>query len=342
MKVEYSSVRDALGRLDAIGYTPPAKVSQIVAAIDAMVTPKEDRARARRALETATAQGDSEAMRAAADILSLPADLRVTNDVYAHAHNAAAAEIRSLILPTAWKHAHNHFDDAGRRLMKAVAAVDADTPAEEIMRKGTRQQREAWADLPEIADELDSAAGLLGLLFRDLHAGSHGHVNMSDPHVWLGLVVKPGKAHPRRLLETWAPDQRQPDMLAAFTRSRKPRRVRQTHQNRGGRWAAVAKIGALIEAVADPNDWTRFEVPPLYRDGNRVLDPCDGPEVAAEIERLSNKRKRTREQNTHMPSSSPELVEMLTPELSVHEDTDVEVPSEVGVDSFRRGLGLDK
>jgi hypothetical protein len=111
------------------------------------------------------------------------------------------------------------FNAKAAAFTKAAAAADPDAAAESLITADAKT-RTAWLDAAVLAQELASLVPVLAAAAK--LAGAR--VLNNDDH--LPLTINPGNLHRRRVWEAWAAT------------------------GRGGRWAALTKLGATIHAPA--------------------------------------------------------------------------------------------
>lgn len=112
------------------------------------------------------------------------------------------------------------FNDAAASFTETINTVDPDTPARDVV-NDTGARRKAWADGPILASKLDTIAGHLAA------AATAAGVKLPPKTGQLGLIINAPKAHRRRVWE-----------------------ASETTAGNTGKWGALIKAGATIEAPA--------------------------------------------------------------------------------------------
>lgn len=112
------------------------------------------------------------------------------------------------------------FNDAAASFTETISTLDPDTPPLEVV-NATAAKRKAWGDAPVLASKLDTLAGHLEA------AAVAAGVKLPPQTGKLGLVINAPKAHRRRVWEAW-----------------------ETTTGNTGKWGALIKAGATIEAPA--------------------------------------------------------------------------------------------
>jgi hypothetical protein len=144
------------------------------------------------------------------------------------------------------------FNTTAAAFTKAATTADPDADAANLLQADAKT-RTAWLDAAVLAQELTSLVPALATAAR--LAGAR--VLNNDDH--LSLTTNPGTLHRRRVWEAWA---------AA---------------GRGGRWAALTKLGAIIHAPAledikpyrQPEPMQIKQVPVAYGIKQVPYDPED-------------------------------------------------------------------
>lgn len=179
---------------------------------------------------------------------------------------AALRESYETVAADNYETARKAFDTTATRFAKALDTIDPDTPSDQLL-TATAAQRSAWAEIPPLADELDTR--LLALAATARLAGTD-----STPDGLLAFAVTPGEKDDRRAIwQAWEDD-----------------------TPRGGRWTALARTGQKITAPALA-DWQHYRRPaPLETHTvavgngqyvNVTIDPEKGedPATVAQAER---------------------------------------------------------
>lgn len=209
--------------LDRSGFKTPQKVTDVVAAFEAVI----DDARPEKtfaATVAAIAAGDTEAAVRHADEYGV--SMRVDRS---HMHSELASGYGKAIQAAypsaeAWRFAATAFDAAAKRFLNALGVVDPDASAP-IVVNGTKAERETWTEYPAIVAELERCAQLVSA------AAKVALIDYEDRHThWtLPLVVDVANSHRRRVFEAYE------DTKTA---------------SRGGRWKMLVRLGAILRAAS--------------------------------------------------------------------------------------------
>lgn len=158
----------------------------------------------------------------AASSVTPVAEATVRNNAAAEVVAALRVEYRS-VAEANYQAVRTAFNDKADALVNALETIDAEASAEDIV-KAPAKTRTAWSDGPALAVELDA-------LVPVLHTAAvlAGKVEPTGHHdgCLIGLCVDTQGQHRRRVWEAW-----------------------QTTQGRAGRWRALWKLGADIQAPA--------------------------------------------------------------------------------------------
>ncbi|KRE79919.1 hypothetical protein [Arthrobacter sp. Soil763] len=144
----------------------------------------------------------------------------VRNEAAAHVLAALRTEYNTVAAAN-YETIRAQFNAKAKELVTALNIADAEAPAEDMV-KATAKVRSAWSDGPAYAHELSA-------LLDTLHAAAllAGKTEPTGKHdqCLIGLSIDATGLHRRRVWEAW-----------------------NTTEGRGGKWRALWKLGATIEA----------------------------------------------------------------------------------------------
>lgn len=242
-KIDALSWRRQSGRntiLTRAGFEPPAEhqaLTERLAAYKSLTTPVTDKLI--EAIVSGT--GDIESLRAAAR--AEHAESRLDDAVETAIANRLAEIVREGA-QDAYKAVQRAFNDAADKFAKAVAVIDPETAAEDVIALGDLKKQQAWRDAADLAAELDRL--LLPLAAAATNAGAH-HPAENDstgsrtPHTYamvIGLTVdSTGVDNIRDIWDPWF-----------------------DAEGRAHTWGALLKAGARIRAV-DLADYAPARIP---------------------------------------------------------------------------------
>lgn len=264
MSIDADIIRSLFGRLIAEGFEPSNEARRLYDSMTALTSPDDQLEVARAALRTASLAGDSEATAAAQRAVGDAASLRTAWDTFeSQRYDFAVALVREIYAP-AFDHVRRLYDATGERFTRTITAVDPDVSPEIIVIDPSKAVRQAWADAPVLARDLERLAKLLG----DVILATNRKYN-SSRGIWaMGLLVERGKASVSDLALAWE----WMPQSSPMPPTRRPSAIDAISGGRGGRWAALVRLGAVlrcpISAVADYS--------PLFEEPAPVAVPAQG------------------------------------------------------------------
>lgn len=254
--------RTLYDRLTGTGFEPSEDAQRLYRAMTTGPTPDEALDKARTQLKTAMLAGDAEEIRQAQAAVTEAGNVQGAWADYRAMRTDYATRLLATIADDAFTHARALYNKAGLAFAKALATVNPDADASEVMTGGTKAERDAWASIPRLTAALDARADLLGDVVRFCgRTAVCGNYRYTDPKAAafpLGLLVSPGDASPKLLHHVWRwipyrPEHVNPrpptelDLLCSGNRGG-------SSWGRGGRWAALVRAGATLHATATNMD----------------------------------------------------------------------------------------
>lgn len=211
---------------------------------------------------------------ALAEVAVTPALLAELRDaVHLRMHRA----IRAAYAPhavTIYESVAAKFDAAATRLTAAVAVVDVEAPAADLI-DGTDKQRKAWKDAAVATAELNRL--LVGLKAAAVLA----EVCDDTADNLLPLTVHTGELHRRDIWAAWELDEHEAAAAKAARSDTAFTVPRDVTVSRTGRWGALLRLGAKVRACP-PDSFAPYRRPkPMVErivDGTRVLLDPESPD----------------------------------------------------------------
>lgn len=181
--------------LQKAGFEPPAAhvaIAERLAAFKALGTPVTNRL----IDAVVTGEGDIETLRSGA-LAEWDGDLHRLTEIVGNGVAAAQGRIVREVAGETYTAVQKRFNEAATAFAKAAAAVNPETPAEEIIAVGDLKVQKSWQDAAQLADELSGLlvpllaaatnAGLVHPAGADTAASGSGHWQTSS--MVLGLIA---------------------------------------------------------------------------------------------------------------------------------------------------------
>jgi len=246
------TTRTLYDRLIAEGFEPSADARRLYGAMTTAATPDELLDVARAQLKTALLSGDAALIATAQAAVTEAGNIQGAWDSFRSLRADYSADLLKTIADPAFAHVRAVYDKAGARFMKAIATVDPDAVPGALMSKGTPQERAAWPTIPALIAWLDHLAELLGDVLKCCGRTPYtANYVPGKPGFPLGLLTTPGDADPKLLMKVWTwmpyrPERVNPKGPSAIDRLCSGTNGDGTSWGRGGKWAAVVRLGATL------------------------------------------------------------------------------------------------